>query len=105
MLDRLRSFWETFREYQRYSESPTDRVEEVGSSMICDPTLPNITLGAALTMSIQGLFGSAPRLLVAGSWGVFLVSVVVYAVGQEVLYVYKAAAESERGNCRDSWYQ
>ena len=96
IIRRTRSVYRTFQSYQRFTESPHERVVSLLASMLTDRTLPNVVLGAAVTSTLQNAVGSVSATFTVLTWCAWLASVLVYAVGNEVVYAIKAAQEENR---------
>lgn len=97
MRDPRRTFWdvyETVRKHGRFSDSPRDRLEALVGNMLASPTLPNVVLGGFVGGVVSHLTGQASLMFVAAWALAYLVSVVVYMLGDELRAAYAAASES-----------
>lgn len=94
LRDRCLEAYRTAKQHGKFSDSPWERVTGLVGDLFVSPTLPNIVLGASITASIQALFGMVPLGFVAGSWAIWLVTVLVYAIGDELRTAYKAASNT-----------
>lgn len=97
MKDPRQSFWETYetvKQHGKFTDSPRERLEALVGNMLASPTLPNVVLGGFIGSVVAHLTGRAGLMFVV-AWGVaYLLSAVVYMVGDEVRAAYAAAAES-----------
>lgn len=83
----------------RLTESPRDRFREVTIGLAAHRSLPNILLGAFLTSCIQLIVGMVGWAFPAVSGALWLCSVLVYAVADEVLEAIKERRRKEN----DPW--
>ena len=67
----------------RLAESPSERLRTVTLGLAADATLSHVLLGAFLTSTIQFAVGMVPWVLPTISGGLWLCSVVLYAVADE----------------------
>lgn len=82
---------EFVRQHGKFNDSPTERVRSLLLRFISDPTIPSVIFGAWLTAIINYLIGRAPFVAVVGFGGAFGISLVIYAVGDEVTLALEAA--------------
>lgn len=91
--DRVREVVQTVRQHGKFQDSPWERLTALCVDLFVSPTLPNIILGAAITATIQTLYGLVPLGFTLGTWTAWVLSLVVYAVGDEVVRAYHAASQ------------
>lgn len=91
--DRVREVVQTVQQHGKFQDSPWERLTGLAADLFVSPTLPNIILGAAITATIQVLYGLVPLGFTVGAWIAWVLSLVVYAVGDEILRAYQAASQ------------
>lgn len=94
LLEQFEAVKQTVEEHGKFTDSPVERVEELGIQMFASPMLPNILLGAALTASIQRAVGMVPLVFVIVTWVAWVIAVVVFALGDEIIYAYQASKKT-----------
>lgn len=94
MRSRLTEWWETYQTYSELTDAPYDRLSDLLLRWISDSTLPSVVLGAWLTSVVNAALGIVPTThLVA--WSLFLLlSLSLYAIGDDVKNAIQAAQEA-----------
>lgn len=91
-MGRIREAVQTIRQKGKFSDSPSDRLRDLAVRLVSDPTLPNATLGGLMVALVGYLSGYVSLLGLVVNVGAWLVSLAIFAVGDEIRIVLEAIA-------------
>lgn len=100
-LDSLRSTVERIERKGEFTDDPRERLKGLLLSLASDPTLPNATAAGVIVTAIGAMYGYVPLLGFLTNLSAWVVTLIVYAVGDEVRVALEAISE-EKSQTDDS---
>lgn len=100
-LDSFRNTVERIEQKGKFKDNPRERLKGLILSLASDPTLPNAVAGGVIVTGIGAVYGYVPLLGFLTNLSAWILTLVVYAVGDEVRVALEAIAE-EKSQTDDS---
>lgn len=95
MFEKYRAAYRRIRSHSQFTDAPHQRIKTLILSLASDPTLPNATAAGALVTGIGAWIGYIPPLGFYTNLLALLVTVFIYAIGDEVRIALEAIAAED----------